>query len=267
MATTRDGSSGQQPRRRSAGPSPRDVCRYYDAWTSRYLEVFGDTIQAHRPAREEDLHDYLMQRSGLRDGKRALDAGCGVCGPSLHFARRLEVTIEALTVSPVQARMARERIARSGLAGRVQVRVGDFHRLPELYPREEFDVVYFFESLSHSPVPERVLAGVYEVLKPGGFVYIKDFFIRPCATQEERRRVLEVVARVDQLFAVKTADAGEIVGHLRSSGFLPVRVEAPRFEVDNTRWQAFEREHGFDLFAGGVPFDWSQWLELKFQKP
>jgi ubiquinone/menaquinone biosynthesis C-methylase UbiE len=261
--TLQAGSSGALP----ATPTPEEISSYYDAWTTKYLEVFGDTIQAHRPTREEDLHDYLMRRAGLRDGKRALDAGCGVCGPGLHFAAHADITLEALTLSPVQARMACERIVQGGFADRVNVRVGDFHRLPELYPREEFDVVYFLESLSHSPAPERVLAGVYEVLKPGGIVYIKDFFIKPCATAEERRRVLRVIERVDRLFAVKTADAGEMIGHLRGAGFLPVWVEPPRFQVDNTRWQEFEREHRFDLFEGDESFDWSQWLELKFQKP
>ena len=119
----------------------------------------------------------------------------------------------------------------------------------------------------HSPDPGRALAGVYEVLKPGGIVYIKDFFIKPCATAEERRRVLRVIERVDRLFAVKTAEAGEIIGHLRAAGFLQVWVEPPRFQVDNTRGQEFERRHRFDLFEGDDSFDWSQWLELKFQKP
>jgi SAM-dependent methyltransferase len=245
----------------------RAVADYYDVWTERYLEHFGDTIQAHRPTRQEDLHAYLLRRMGLRDGKRALDAGCGVCGPSSYFARQRRVTIEALTISPVQARMAAARLAADRLDDRVRVRVGDYHELPALYPRDEFDLVYFLESLSHSPDPARVLRGAFEVLRPGGCVYIKDFFVRPCATPAERARVLRVVANVDRLFAVKTPEADHVIRALRAAGFLPLWIERPAFEVDNGPWQAFERQHAFDLFDGDAPFDWSQWLELKFQKP
>ena len=82
---------------------PEDVAAYYDIWTEKYMEAFGDCIQAHRPASEVDLLDYLLRRAGLRDGHRALDAGCGICGPARHFARRLNIEIEAVTISPVQA--------------------------------------------------------------------------------------------------------------------------------------------------------------------
>lgn len=255
-------SGTQQP-----APAPGDVAAYYDVWTSRYLEHFGDTIQAHRPTRLEDLHDYLMRRAGIRDGKRVLDAGCGVCGPSISFARRCAISVEALTISPVQAQLAAERVAEAGLSDRIRVRVGDFHQLEKLYGREELDVVYFLESLSHSPRPDRALAGAFEILKPGGILYIKDYFIRQCETPEEQARVMRVIANVDRLFAVKTPVAKELIGHLRAAGFLPVWIERPRFQVDNAPWQSFERAHQLDLFDGQPSFDWSEWWELKFQKP
>src|SRR5439155_1269509 len=88
---------------------PSDVRDYYNAWTEKYIQDFGDCIQAHRPSREEDLLEYLMTRAGLRDGQRVLDAGCGVCGPARYFASHRNLDIEAITVSPVQADMPRAR--------------------------------------------------------------------------------------------------------------------------------------------------------------
>src|SRR5262249_26000618 len=145
--------------------------------TEKYLEFFGESIQAHRPSREEDLLDYLMTQAGIRDGQHVLDAGCGVCGPARHFARKRQITIEAVTISPVQVQIARERNRDPGLGDRVNVTLGDFHQLAGIYGREAFDLAYFLESLSHSSRPGEVLRSVYEVLKPGGIVYIKDFFI------------------------------------------------------------------------------------------
>jgi cyclopropane fatty-acyl-phospholipid synthase-like methyltransferase len=231
------------------------------------VEVFGDCIQAHRPAKEGQLLEYLMESVGLRDGMHALDAGCGICGPARYFAGRRDVRIEAVTISPLQVGIASARNKAAGLDSRIKVTLGDFHQLPEIFGHEVFDVAYFLESLSHSAEPIRALEATYKVLKPGGFVYIKDFFIRPCKSEEEQQRVLEVVARVDRIFSTKTAWAAVVKRHLEDIGFLRVFASAPKFEVDNTRWQWFEQKHNFDLFAGGKSFDWSEWLEIKSQKP
>jgi SAM-dependent methyltransferase len=246
---------------------PADVRAYYDAWTEKYLHDFGECIQAHRPTHEADLLEYLMGRAGIRDGQRLLDAGCGVCGPARYFAQRRAVRVDAITVSPVQADMARARNAAAGLDDRICVTVGDFHVLVDLYGREQFDLVYFLESLSHSPRPAAALASAYEVLAPGGTVYIKDYFIRRCDDEQEQRRVLDVVARVDRLFATRTAWVSDIEQALRRAGFVPLWTAKPQFTVDNGPWQQFERRNNLDLFAGAPSFDWSEWWELRYKKP
>ena len=246
---------------------PQQVASYYDAWTEKYLEAFGECIQAHRPAKEEELLEYLMERMGLKDGMSVLDAGCGVCGPARYFAIRRNLRIEAVTISSVQARMAAARNEAAGLGSRIRVTLDDFHRLAEIFGENAFDMVYFLESLSHSTEPRQALEAAHKVLMPGGLLYIKDFFIRPCESAEEQRRVLDVVARVDRIFSTKTAWANDVMQHLKEMGFLPVFAAAPRFHVDNTPWQWFEQRYKFDLFGGAQPFDWSEWLEIKYQKP
>jgi SAM-dependent methyltransferase len=246
---------------------PADVRAYYDEWTGKYVEDFGDCIQAHRPTHDEDLLDYLLTRAGLRDGQCVLDAGCGVCGPARYFARRRNLRIQAITVSPVQAALARAANSAAGLDDRIDVTVGDFHQLTDVYGREKFDAVYFLESLSHSSRPGETLASVYQALKPGGTVYVKDYFIRRVEDEQEQQRVLAVVARVDRLFATKTAWAADIRAEFRRAGFFSLWVEHPRFTVDNGRWQQFEARNQIDLFDGAPPFDWSEWWEMRYQKP
>ena len=244
---------------------PEDVARYYDLWTVHYIAAFGECIQAHRPSNDEHFLNYLADRIGLQAGIRALDAGCGVCGPARYFARRTNCYINALTVSPTQGRIAEEENRQAGLSAHIQVRVGDFHDLGSLYPESSFDVVYFLESLSHSADPARVMRAVKGVLKPGGSLYIKDFFIRPCESEETQREVLQVIERVNDLFAVETAWAKDIIEQATQAGFVLEFAERPQFTVDNSRWQTFERAHGIDLFAGKGSFDWSEWFELKFR--
>jgi SAM-dependent methyltransferase len=245
---------------------PEDVARYYDAWTPDYMAAFGPCIQAHRPKNDNQFLDYLARRIGLEHGIRALDAGCGVCGPARYFAANTGAVIDGVTISPVQAQMAVEANREAGLAEQIRVTVGDFHELAAIYGENKFDIVYFLESLSHSAEPARAIASVHDVLKPGGYIYIKDFFVRPCETEEEQREVLNVISRVNVLFEVQTAWADDIVRYLGEAGFKEEFVEHPDFSVDNSRWQAFERAHGIDLFAGKDSFDWSEWFEIKFQK-
>jgi cyclopropane fatty-acyl-phospholipid synthase-like methyltransferase len=246
---------------------PSDVQRYYDEWTEKYLEFFGESIQAHRPSSEDELLNYLMTQAGLRDGQHVLDAGCGICGPARHFAKNRSITIEAVTISPVQEKIARARNEAAGLADRIHVTLGDYHQLVKLYGRERFDAVYFLESLSHSSRPAEVVSGAYEVLKPGGIIYIKDYFILKCENAEEQARVLEVIARIDSTFSVKSPWPAEIQAELRRAGFLPLFMNKPRFEADNTIWQLFAGKHAFNVYDGKDSFECWEYLEMKSQKP
>ncbi len=243
------------------------VSEYYDEWTSRYLEVFGDTIQACRPANVEDLHEYILSRAGLRDGQRVLDAGCGVCGPSIYFAHNLRIQIEAVTISSLQRDQALDQIEKTDLSDRINVRQGDFHCLSELFSHDSFDTIVFLESFSHAIRPEEVLRGAYEVLKPGGVLYIKDFFRKRCDSKQEKDRVDRVISNVDRTFRVITPSRDRAVDIMSDLGLEEVFVTPVQFAIHDEVWNTFDETHGFDLYDGETPLPWSDWLELKFRKP
>ena len=64
------------------------------------------------------------------------------------------------------------------------------------------------------------LESVLKVLKPGGVVYIKDFFEKEYADIDKRPLVQEVIARVDRTFVVKTPRVGHTVRVLEQVGFM-----------------------------------------------
>ena len=247
--------------------SPERVGRYYDEWTARYQASFGDTFQACRPTEADDLHRYLLEHAGIVSGERILDAGCGVCGPSRYFAAHRDITVDALTVSAVQVEKARQLVEEAGLASQITVHLGDFHRLDEYFPALTFDRVLFLESLSHASEPAFVLQGAFEVLRPGGVVYIKDFFEKPCSTQSECDAVRAIIDRVDRTFAVRTPDLQRTIDTLKGVGFREVSTEPVGFVADIGRWRNFNQAHQFDLYDGKPAQQWSDWMELKFEKP
>lgn len=240
---------------------------YYDEWTPRYQAVFGDTFQACRPSETDDLHNYILESAGVQDGERILDAGCGVCGPSIHFAAHRKIKIDAVTISSAQVSTARRLVAEAGLGRQITVHQADFHELNKTFPEATFDRVLFLESLSHAADPMQPLESVFKVLKPGGVVYIKDFFEKEHTDIDKRRLVQEVIARVDRTFVVRTPRVGHTVRALEQIGFKKQHVGPMGFRNDDSVWIKFDQAHKFDLFAGIGPVEWSEWLELRFQKP
>jgi cyclopropane fatty-acyl-phospholipid synthase-like methyltransferase len=158
-----------------------DVREYWEETTGLYLE-HGTTFQAgyirgpddRATARASNL--YLASRAGIGPGQRVLDAGCGVCGPSIDIVRGIgDLRVDAVTLSPLQAKLARETIRHAGLEQWIDVYVCDYHELP--FEAERFDVVFFLESL-YSVDLSRLFAEVHRVLRPGGRVYAKEVFRR-----------------------------------------------------------------------------------------
>lgn len=255
------------PARASLELNPDMISRYYDEWTSRYETDFGDTLQACRTTEIERLHDYLLKSIGLEDGQKVLDAGCGVCGPGMYFAGKLDIHIEALTISRIQVDKSSGYIKDKGLSDRIKVTQGDFHCLAGLYPENSFDVAYFLESFSHSTHPDDLVSSVATVLKPGGILYIKDFFRRITDDRHEQDRIDQVVANVNHAFRVLTPDRLDTVKLLKKHGFREIFSRDVQFDIDDKVWQNFDHRHKFDLYRGVGPCVWSEWLEMKFQKP
>lgn len=264
------GSSGpiRDARKPVGAHTTEDVRRYYDEKTAAYVEGFGEVFQGSRPESTEHLLDYILDSADMYDGMRILDAGCGVCGPAIWFAEHRDVTIEALTISPVQVREAKTRVTAKGLADRITVREGDFHRLAELYPPDSFDRVLFLETICHASDYRRVLEQVRAVLKPGGYLYIKDFYCPDFRSMPDlidtQRKDLEALNRVYQLVLPDLASTIDLISEL---GFSLKFLREPGYEAVFGPWIKFEQVAGvawnpklsyLDLIAG---------MELLCRKP
>lgn len=215
--------------------------RYYDETHSLYVEHLGYTCQAgvvgglHRdPYRSTVLH--ALAESGVGDGTRILDAGCGAGGPCVYMGQTLrEATIVAVTISGVQARCAHELVAREELANRIDVMVADYHRLPIVGAR--FDATFFFESTGYSDDLKRLFAEAFRVTKAGGLLYIKDVFCKTRMTDHQRAQL----AQFNAIYAQTTRTADECADAVRATGFQDVETkvlpEATTKLFDAAMWE------------------------------
>ncbi|MGQ0723179.1 MAG: bifunctional demethylmenaquinone methyltransferase/2-methoxy-6-polyprenyl-1,4-benzoquinol methylase UbiE [Candidatus Eiseniibacteriota bacterium] len=127
--------------------------------------------------------DRSWRRTAVRsarpeEAKRILDLATGTGDLAFEFARAAGFRGEVLglDLSPEMIRLAREKAAAKGLAGRVSFREGDALRVPE--PDAAFDVVSAGFGVRNFADPEKGLREAYRLLAGGGRLVVVEFFRR-----------------------------------------------------------------------------------------
>lgn len=247
------------PAPQPAGPAPvidetfpaEDVARYYDEWTERYEAVFGEVFQHLKAGDQDQLLDHMVDVAAMADGERLVDAGCGVAGPARHFARRRAVTIDAVTVSPGQADRARHLVAESDVAGRIAVHVGDFHDLAAVVEPGSADLVYFLEALVHSHDPLTALRSAHAVLRPGGRLYVKDFYRGRSDDPAAQRVIDECVEATNRICHLTIRNTEDVRGWITEAGFaieVDQALAVPEYSIADGH--EFCRRYDLDVAAG-----------------
>jgi cyclopropane fatty-acyl-phospholipid synthase-like methyltransferase len=245
-----------------------DVKHYYEEQTAAYIEGFGDVFQGSRPASTTDLLDYILKAADINDGMKVLDAGCGVCGPAIWFSQHRDVRIESLTISPVQVRGARARVAAQGLENRITVREGDFHHLTDIYPQDSFDRVLFLETICHASDYRQVLKQAMEVLKPGGFLYIKDFYCQDYRSRPGMiRNQLEDLKALNRVYHLSLPDLTSTVDLICELGFRFKYLREPGYLAVFEPWMRFEQIAGLAWNPRLSHHDLIACMELYCQRP
>jgi ubiquinone/menaquinone biosynthesis C-methylase UbiE len=209
---------------------------------------------------------------GLAHGQRVLDAGCGVAGPAIHFARARDVEIEAITISDAQFRDARRRIEEAKLFDRIRVTQGDYHALDEIYPHDHFDLVYLLESFGHSHDKPRLLQACLKVLKPGGTLYVKDLFEREPLLPEHIEPIRVEIEKINRSYRYNIADLYDVLRHVRRIGFILTSLKTVDLPLD--KFENLTISNVFQELTGIARIDdWAKYIfpvefyEMKCIKP
>lgn len=200
--------------------SAKEVGQFYNDQTDNFLKVYGKVIQAFRTTDVSVLLDYQIQAIGLKEGMLVLDAGCGVCGPAIHFAEKVNVKVEALTISSVQVQKAKDNIKNSDASALINVQEGDYHTLEKYFPENHFDAIYFLESFGHATNHIQVLDSAWNVLKPGGIIYIKDLFRKKAWHKSMEKGIEKEINNINQVYRYNVADLNTILDHVRKKGYI-----------------------------------------------
>ena len=98
-------------------------------------------------------------------GKKVLEIGCGIGTDTINFARAgAEVT--AVDLSEESLTVARQRAAVFGLEDRITFYQADAEHLSEMIPAEQYDLVYSFGVIHHTPHPAKALGEIRKYMGP-----------------------------------------------------------------------------------------------------
>ncbi len=126
------------------------------------LEFF-EKIEDERYKGQAFIHSFAQFTRWY--GKKVLEIGCG-CGTDLLQFARAGAEVYGIDLSKHSVELARKRFNLYGL--KAEVNDGDGENLP--FHAEQFDLVYSWGVLHHTPNPPKAVMEIYRVLKRGGLI-------------------------------------------------------------------------------------------------
>lgn len=101
--------------------------------------------------------------------KRVLELGCGIGTDSVNFARN-GAHLTAVDLSGHSLEICRQRFRLYDLAG--EFFCGNIETLDAILPPQNFDLIYSFGVIHHTPNPDKVLAGIRNFCSPNSEVRV-----------------------------------------------------------------------------------------------
>ncbi len=186
--------------------------------TQMLLDAMDETAQWDAT---KQLRAWEREQLALRAGQRLLDVGCGLGDAALALALDLGSDGELVGIDGSEVMLAEARARAASATCRVRFAVGDAGALDE--PDASFDAVRSERVLQWVPDPDRAVAEMARVLRPGGVVCLID---SDWSTFDIELGDDDLARRVRATFSVDRGRQTTVGGRLRAvaeaAGLVPV---------------------------------------------
>jgi cyclopropane-fatty-acyl-phospholipid synthase len=214
------------------------IAHHYDVSNDFYRLLLGNTMTyscAYFPSLDVTLdeaqsakYDLICRKLGLAPGMRLLDVGCGWGGMVLHAAQHYGVDAVGVTISQAQADLAAKRVAETGLADKIEIRLEDYRELGS----ERFDAISSIGMFEHVGLSElrhyfQVLHGL---LEPRGRLLNHGISRPPGPPGFNKRSFIARYVFPDG----ELHEVGTVVSAMQSEGFEVRDIEALREHYNRT---------------------------------
>lgn len=126
---------------------------------------YFDEVEKRKYFVEPHLFDFADFRSVK--GKKVLEIGCGIGTTSINFARSGATKVTAVDLSEKSLEVAKQRAEIFGLTN-IEFIQGNAEELSRFLPKEEYDLIFSFGVIHHTPHPEKIVQALYNYLSPTG---------------------------------------------------------------------------------------------------
>ena len=160
------------------------IVSYYEECDNAYRDAWGmdQNMQLNLGIWNKDtkklsealvnLNNEMMQVANLTKQDHVLDAGCGVGGTLIHFAKKVGCTGVGITLTPHQADKANENAKKEGVDHLVSFQVMDYCETS--FKDESFTLITGMESICYAEPKMAFLKEAKRLLKTGGRIAIAD---------------------------------------------------------------------------------------------
>ncbi len=179
--------------------TPKDVADYYDQTEDHYKIwwKFDDSKGLHYgiwtkgtknlPDSILNTNRMLIKMGSIKETDRVLDAGCGVGGTSIFFAKSTGCRVTGITLSDKQTKNATAFAEKQSVADKADFLVMDYTQTT--FPDNSFDVVVAVESMQSAVDKSAMLKEAYRLLRPGGRILFADTFNASNISIEEQKHL------------------------------------------------------------------------------
>jgi len=155
-----------------------EIVQYYEECNNAYRDAWGmdKNMQLNLGLWKKgtknlgealiNLNWEMAEKAQLNGESKVLDAGCGVGGTAIFFAKNFDCHVTGITLTPHQAEKARENAKQAGVEHLCQFEVMDF--MATSFANESFDVITGMESICYAEPKIGFLEEAYRLLKVGG---------------------------------------------------------------------------------------------------
>ncbi|MBK1721188.1 hypothetical protein CKO23_02835 [Thiocystis violacea] len=203
----------------------------------------------------EAMVELVGQTAGLTSADEVVDVGFGFAEQDIFWTQRFAPRrIIGVNVTPEQVRVARARVQKLGLEGRIDLREGSATATG--LPDACCDVVIALECAFHFDTRERFFAEAARLLRPGGRLVLADSIPTGPDPDPWRQPLLALLSGI-ALFALAVPRANVYprdvyAAKLAAAGFEGVRVESIRDRVFPGWFRALAEDPGLRRRLGPV---------------
>lgn len=188
---------------------------------------------------EQQAMAHWLDMLSPQSGECLLDVGAGTGDMSLAFARRMapDGRVHALDLAPGLLDYANQRARAEGLDQHIHLHVGDARRLP--FRDAGFDAAFCRWVLLHLPDPERAVAEICRVVRPGGRVLCVEVDWATLAVEPGDPHTTEKIVAANVERQVDGRSGDRLPELLRACGLEQLSVKALTASDNRGDWLPF----------------------------